>query len=593
MKKLTKPGSIIELNTYTDDGLLSVHALKNDTPGGVEDRFPQTWIDSTGMTYDVRGNMLTSKNKFGAKDTITYTYSGLGALRTNVYSAYGVNIANRALNATVSETYSSDAMRNSHSIVESFTVSVDGGPMVGGPGQYTSSTSDRTPVYAVNTGRMTAQTRVGSVHAFRYDSAGNTVLSSIATIPSNWAVQYDDRVAYYDAAGVVRESERRVHDRLGGSLVWEQAYLTRMREWYRYDPLGRRILVRAKTSCWSPSDQYYAGCDIGWTRRTVWNGSAELVEIQRPVEGLLSGTLAMQESDISTLSLPMRTQFPIHYGAHLDPNRFFGRVAYTHAGGVDRPLSITRFAHADRDRNATGTPLHYWPTFTLIPHWNARGEATTGTYANGAGISDTSVSGDPRELGVEWPVGALAFGRLVSDTVLTAWHGTLIHQKQDLVGTLYRRNRNYDASVGRFTQEDPIGLAGGLNLYGSAGGDPINFSDPFGLCPKDMGGDGKSRMLSDCPEGSEGHKRHAEQTASASASDATRLADSEAQNEAVARAECIATTTISAVGAGAATGRLVGAVTGGAVQGLRGLRVSMVVGGASFYTSHWSCNLYS
>jgi uncharacterized protein RhaS with RHS repeats len=34
-----------------------------------------------------------------------------------------------------------------------------------------------------------------------------------------------------------------------------------------------------------------------------------------------------------------------------------------------------------------------------------------------------------------------------------------------------------------FTQEDPIGLAGGLNLYGFANGDPVNFSDPFGLCP--------------------------------------------------------------------------------------------------------------
>jgi hypothetical protein len=35
--------------------------------------------------------------------------------------------------------------------------------------------------------------------------------------------------------------------------------------------------------------------------------------------------------------------------------------------------------------------------------------------------------------------------------------------------------------MGLLTQEDPIGIAGGLNLYGFAGGDPINFSDPFGL----------------------------------------------------------------------------------------------------------------
>jgi hypothetical protein len=36
---------------------------------------------------------------------------------------------------------------------------------------------------------------------------------------------------------------------------------------------------------------------------------------------------------------------------------------------------------------------------------------------------------------------------------------------------------------GPSTQQDPIGIAGGLNLYGYAGADPINNSDPFGLCP--------------------------------------------------------------------------------------------------------------
>jgi uncharacterized protein RhaS with RHS repeats len=35
--------------------------------------------------------------------------------------------------------------------------------------------------------------------------------------------------------------------------------------------------------------------------------------------------------------------------------------------------------------------------------------------------------------------------------------------------------------MGRFISEDPIGLNGGLNVYGYVEGSPINYSDPFGL----------------------------------------------------------------------------------------------------------------
>jgi len=68
---------------------------------------------------------------------------------------------------------------------------------------------------------------------------------------------------------------------------------------------------------------------------------------------------------------------------------------------------------------------------------------------------------------------------------IPVWHGRTIEGGRDASGYQYKRNRYYDPSNGRFTQEDPIGLAGGLNLYGYAGGDPVNFSDPFGLCPQD------------------------------------------------------------------------------------------------------------
>jgi RHS repeat-associated protein len=45
------------------------------------------------------------------------------------------------------------------------------------------------------------------------------------------------------------------------------------------------------------------------------------------------------------------------------------------------------------------------------------------------------------------------------------------------------RNRFYDQETGRWTQEDPIGVAGGINLYAYTDNNPVNYTDPFGLCP--------------------------------------------------------------------------------------------------------------
>ncbi|PKA73057.1 RHS repeat-associated protein [Pseudomonas baetica] len=50
-------------------------------------------------------------------------------------------------------------------------------------------------------------------------------------------------------------------------------------------------------------------------------------------------------------------------------------------------------------------------------------------------------------------------------------------------GLHYNRHRYYDPGVGRFISQDPIGLAGGLNLYAYAP-NPVGWVDPSGLTAK-------------------------------------------------------------------------------------------------------------
>ncbi len=58
-------------------------------------------------------------------------------------------------------------------------------------------------------------------------------------------------------------------------------------------------------------------------------------------------------------------------------------------------------------------------------------------------------------------------------------------RENDGNGLYYYRARYYSPAIGRFISEDPIGFAGGINVYAYVGNSPTNWTDPFGLRPGD------------------------------------------------------------------------------------------------------------
>jgi RHS repeat-associated protein len=60
------------------------------------------------------------------------------------------------------------------------------------------------------------------------------------------------------------------------------------------------------------------------------------------------------------------------------------------------------------------------------------------------------------------------------------------HYYQAETGLFYNYFRTYDPQMSRYIESDPIGLAGGINTYAYAIGNPVTWSDRLGLKPGDL-----------------------------------------------------------------------------------------------------------
>jgi RHS repeat-associated protein len=164
--------------------------------------------------------------------------------------------------------------------------------------------------------------------------------------------------------------------------------------------------------------------------------------------------------------------YSVEHGAPLGSFRSAGETLWAHQILHEQTAATWQLRGRHHEPAVQGGCLH------------VRGVTRFQTFTPGPG--ETSSSAEPiyHCLNVSWPAPHLWLTHKKRDTNTRGdegWSGMLIDGMRDATGQMYMRNRSYDPQSGRFTQEDPIGIAGGLNVYGFAGGDPVNHSDPYGL----------------------------------------------------------------------------------------------------------------
>jgi RHS repeat-associated protein len=263
------------------------------------------------------------------------------------------------------------------------------------------------------------------------DAAGNVIRSGDLHLSACDGHAHDAQTAtnsYYSADNRLMAVQRWTD----GSRTWEE---------YWYDALGRRVLVRTRHDQPSCVQQPSQACP-GFVERTVWDGD-QMIGEQRTsgLDGITGGA------------------------------PYFGTVRYVHLVGMDAPVAIldSRFSDA------------------RVIHYNWRGLAEASSFTDGS-AADCELGGGSCTR-IAWNAGEGVYFKRALDPyagMTPTWIGSLPANGKGDAGLLYRRNRFFDPASGRFTQEDPIGVGGGLNLYGFAAGDPINFSDAFGLCPRHL-----------------------------------------------------------------------------------------------------------
>jgi RHS repeat-associated protein len=294
-----------------------------------------------------------------------------------------------------------------------------------------------------NIGNRTSMTNPSGTHNYGYDVIYRLLQATHPTPPTE---QFT-----YDPAG------NRLTDGSGNSYFYNTAnrLLNYNGVTYQYDANGNTIAkvdsCGTTTYTWD-SENRLTGISGFQPNCSALSASYKYDPFGRRIEKNVNGIVTKYLYDAEDILLE-------YDGSNQIASR------YTHGPGIDEPLSMEK-----------NSQEYYY-------HFDGLGSVT--------GITDSTGNVVQR---YEYD----SFGNIVSmlDPNFIQPYTYTAREYDPESGLYFYRARYYDAKVGRFISEDPIGFNGGsINVYSYTDNNPVNFIDPLGLASK---GGGTEYFLGDC-----------------------------------------------------------------------------------------------